>query len=87
MALTIFLFYTPLFIIAERGLQSTFLSAHPHLAHDEREFAQIDGTDPFQIIYPPEPPVLIFLLWQDTDLHQHIHRSRITTALALMIDR
>ena len=86
MALTIFLFYTPLFIIAERGLQSTFLSAHPHLAHDERELAQIDGTDPFQIIYPPEPPVLIFLLLKNANLHQHIHGSRIAAPLALVIN-
>ena len=39
------------------------------------------------VINPPKPPVLIFLFWQDTDLHQYIYRSRITTTLALMIDR
>ena len=86
MPLAVFLFYTPLLIIAEGGFYSCFLCVHPHLAHNKREFSQVDHADPFQIVHAPKPPVLIFLFRQNANFHQHVHRSCIPPPLALAID-
>lgn len=85
MPLSVFLFHVPSFVITERWLQSSLLGVNPHLVHDKRELAQIHRTDPFQVVHTPEAPVLIFLLWQDADLHHYIHWSHIATALALVV--
>ena len=38
-------------------------------------------------IYLSEPPILILLLWQDANVHQHIYRGGVTSPLALVVDR
>lgn len=80
-----FLLDRPLLIYGHGGLEAAFLRVCPYLAHDERELAEVDGADALQIINAPAPPVLVFLLWQYADLHQHIHRRGIAPALTLMI--
>ena len=46
-----FFLCAPLFVIAERWLQAVLFCVYPHLFHDERQFAEIDRADAFQIWY------------------------------------
>ena len=85
MSLPGFLLYRPFLIYGHGGLESAFLRECPYLAHDERELAEVDGADALQIINASTPPVLVFLLRQYADFHQHIHRRSVAPALTLMI--
>lgn len=85
MALPSWLLHTPSLVIAEGRLQTAFLRIDAHLMQNKGELAEINSADPFQIIYFSKSPVLIFLLWENTNVHQNIYRGGIAPLLALMV--
>lgn len=84
-ALTAFLFRSPLLVVAERWLQPRLLCVDTHLVPDGGELAEVDRTDALQVWNMPEASVLVFIFLQYANVHQHIHRSRVTFAPALAI--
>ena len=80
------LFHAPTLIAAERWFQIGFLGVDAYLLHNKGKLAQIAGTRLFQILNLTKSPILIFLPWQHSYIHQHICRSRISTDLALMVN-
>ncbi len=87
MPLSVFLFDAPAFVIVERRFVSCFRRICSNLLHDKRQLFQIAITDSFQIVHLAISPILIPLFGQYTNVHQHVHRCRIASPLALVINR
>ena len=56
-----------------------------HLVQHEGQPFQIGIAHGFEMPHTPKPPVLIFLLWQDARVDEHIHRRGISAHLKLMV--
>src|SRR5699024_9754114 len=84
-ALTAFFLDAPPLVVTEGRLEPSLLCIDTHFVHDCGELVEIDIAHPFQVVHFPKPPVLIFLLGQHPEIHQHIHRCGISTIAALHI--